>query len=134
MTQKQLSENTLNAINKLMLAAEENQIINNLIKKNQKFSKHLKNPKKMENNDNEQILNNFLEYCKTDPEFIHIKTYANSVIVSYERSILTSTFKRLIDADLSFFVYRSLTIDDLYKKEENCICLFIYKKKEYVFS
>lgn len=88
----------------------------------------------MKTTKNEQVLNEFLEACKNDPEFMNIKTYANSVIVYYERSILTSTFKRLIDADLSFFVYRSLNIDDLCTREENCVCLFIYKKKEYVFS
>ena len=88
----------------------------------------------METKNNEQVLNQFLETCKNDPEFIKIKTYANSVIIYYERSILTSTFKRLIDADLSFFIYRSLTIDDTYRNEENCVCLFIYKKKEYVYN
>jgi hypothetical protein len=86
----------------------------------------------METKNNEQILNNFLEYAKKDTEYLTIKTYTNSVIVYFDRSILTDVFKKLIDLDLNFFTYRSIYIDA--EKNQPCICLFIYKTKEYVFN
>jgi len=86
----------------------------------------------MKTENNEQILNNFLEYAKKDPEYLAIKTYTNSVIVYFDRSILTDVFKKLIDLELNFFTYRSIYIDHLINQP--CICLFIYKTKEYVFN
>lgn len=86
----------------------------------------------MEIKTNENILNEFLEYCKKDSEYLLIKTYSNSVIVYFERSILTDVFKKLIDLELNFFVYRSINIDGL--DSNPCLCLFIYKTKEYVFN
>jgi hypothetical protein len=87
---------------------------------------------KIENNEKE--LNEFLEYIQLDPEFIIIRTYANSVIVYFDRTIITNVFKKLIDLELDFFVYRSIYISFDWQRNDPCICLFIYKKKDYVFS
>jgi hypothetical protein len=86
----------------------------------------------MKTTNNEEILNTFLEYAKKDSEYLAIKTYTNSVIVYFDRSILTDVFKKLIDLELDFFTYRSIFIDPF--SNQPCICLFIYKKKYYDFN
>lgn len=83
-------------------------------------------------NQQEQDLNSFIDYCKQDDEYLNLKTYTNSVIIYFKNSILTNTFKTLIKYDFDFFVYKSIYIDEI--NNEACICLFIYKKKDYVFN
>ena len=51
---------------------------------------------KTENETNEKNLNEFLEYCKKDLDFIQIVTYANSVKVYFTRSILFDVFNKSI--------------------------------------
>ena len=80
------------------------------------------------NETNEKNLNEFLELCKLDAEFIEIETFANSVKVYFDKSILMMYFEFLNNIDYKFFIYRS-SISDC----EN-LCLFIYKKKCYEFN
>jgi hypothetical protein len=83
---------------------------------------------KTENETNEKNLNEFLEYCKKDLDFIQIVTYANSVKVYFTRSILFDVFNKLNIINYNYFVYRTGVSDC------ECICLFIYKKKCYEFN
>lgn len=70
----------------------------------------------------------FLVSCKQDADFIEIKTYANSVIVTFDRSIHSQYFIDMKNLDLNYFVYRSGISD------APTINLFIYKKKFYDFD
>jgi|694.fasta_scaffold20537_16 hypothetical protein len=79
------------------------------------------------NEQNEKNLNEFLEFCQTDIEFIEIQTFANSVKVYFDKAILCLYFEKLNKINHKYFVYRTQITDC------ESICLFIYKKKCYEF-
>lgn len=80
------------------------------------------------NETNEKNLNEFLELCKKDYDFIEIQTYVNSVKVYFIKSIFMEYFKKLNEINYDYFVFRT-GISDC-----ECLCLFIYKKKYYEFN
>jgi hypothetical protein len=73
-------------------------------------------------------LNNFLEYCKEQIEYIDRRHFVNSVKLYFNKSIMGSVFIKLNEIDHRFFVYH--TKDESF----DIIVLFIYKKFDYVFN
>ena len=78
---------------------------------------------KTENETNEKNLNEFLEFCKEQFEFIEIQTYVNWVTVHFDNSISVNVFIRLNAINYNYFVFNS-HISDI-----NSIVLLIFKKK-----
>lgn len=76
---------------------------------------------------NEQQLNDFLEICKKDKDFIKIATFKNSVIVYFEKAIYSDIYEHLKKLENRVMVYNNIS-SNLYKPE---LCLFIYKNMCY---
>lgn len=83
----------------------------------------------METN-NELILNQFLENCKKESEFIDIKTFKNSIIVHFDKNIYSNIFEHLKKLSNKIMLYNS---ENLYTGQQE-ICLFIYKDLNYNYE
>lgn len=80
----------------------------------------------METN-NDLILNQFLENCKKEKEFIDLKTFKNSIVLFFEHTIYSNIFEHLKKLNNKVMLYRQTNI---YTGEEE-LCLFIYKDLNY---
>ena len=83
----------------------------------------------METN-NDLILNQFLENCKKESEFIDIKTFKNSIIVHFDKNIYSNIFEHLKKLSNKIMLYN---VENLYTGQQE-ICLFIYKDLNYNYD
>lgn len=76
---------------------------------------------------NEQQLNEFLERCKLDKDFIKIATFKNSVIVYFDKAIYSDLYEELKKLSNRVMIYTNVNVN--FVKPE--LCLFIYKNLNY---
>jgi hypothetical protein len=79
---------------------------------------------------NDLILNQFLENCKKESEFIDIKTFKNSIVVHFDKNIYSNVFEHLKKLSNKIMLYNT---ENFYTGQQE-ICLFIYKDLNYNYE
>ena len=72
-------------------------------------------------------LNEFLELCKVDKDFLELKHYSNSVLISFKEVLYSGLTEHLKTLPNNYFISLAKNIID----DNYTINLFIYKLKMY---